>query len=132
MGEAGTGSVTVDRMRSLPRPRPEPEFYAATLEEGFRRFPARRENYARYRAAARGELVDYLPVRLDVENVSRCNFHCTMCQVSDWPKYRRADDMSFTDFKRLIDEQYGLLELKVQGIGEPLLGRDTYFEMLKY
>jgi len=131
MGEAGTGSVTVDRMRSLPRPRPEPEFYAATLEEGFRRFPARRENYARYRAAARGELVDYLPVRLDVENVSRCNFHCTMCQVSDWPGYQRAGDMSLEDYRALLDAQEGVVEIKLQGMGEPLLGA-CYAEMVAY
>jgi len=40
--------------------------------------------------------------------------------------------MSFEDFKILIDEQYGLLEIKLQGMGEPLLGRDDYFEMLRY
>jgi len=55
-----------------------------------------------------------------------------MCQVSDWPGQKRAEDMSFDDFKRLIDSQYGLLELKLQGMGEPLLGRDTYFQMIRY
>jgi len=66
-----------------------------------------------------GADVDYLPVRIDVENVSRCNFHCTMCQVSDWPHQQRAADMSVDDFKTLLDEQYGVVEIKLQGMGEP-------------
>ena len=31
--------------------------------------------------------------------------------------------MRFDDFRRLIDEQYGLVEIKLQGIGEPLMQR---------
>ena len=127
---AGSGGVF--RRTKLPAPQPNLFAYRLNRFTALGTSPRRLLNYIKYRRARRSVDVAYLPVRLDVENVSRCNFHCTMCQVSDWPKYRRADDMSFTDFKRLIDEQYGLLELKVQGIGEPLLGRDTYFEMLKY
>jgi hypothetical protein len=36
--------------------------------------------------AAANALVDYYPIKLDIENVSRCNFRCTMCAVSDWPQ----------------------------------------------
>ncbi len=79
----------MDRMTTLKRPYPEPELYRSTRETGFRLYPERQRNYERYKAAKRGEIVDYLPVMLDIENVSRCNFHCTMCQVSDWPKYQR-------------------------------------------
>ncbi len=121
----------MDRMGALPRPSPDRDLQEAILEAGFRAFPERRENYRRYRAAARGERVDYLPIRLDVENVSRCNYHCTMCQVSDWPHLKRADDMSLEDYTALIDAQYGLIEIKLQGMGEPLLGK-CYFEMIEY
>jgi len=77
--------------------------------------------------------VDYLPIKMDVENVSRCNFRCTMCQVSGWgPTYQRARDMTLDEFKDLVDENYGLIELKLQGMGEPLLGRDVYFDMIRY
>ncbi|MCL0054217.1 radical SAM protein, partial [Dehalococcoidia bacterium] len=77
--------------------------------------------------------VDYLPIRLDVENVSRCNYRCTMCQVSDWgPSFQRAPDMTLEEFKGLVDEQYGLIELKLQGMGEPLLGREKFFAMIRY
>ncbi len=120
-----------DRMATLPRPRPDPAFYAATLQEGFQRFPERQANYAKFQAAERGERVDYLPVRLDIENVSRCNYHCTMCQVSDWPGYQRAGDMSLEDYRALLDAQIGVVEIKLQGMGEPLMGA-CYEEMITY
>ena len=55
-----------------------------------------------------------------------------MCVVSDWPKGKRADDMSVNDLKRLIDAQYGAIEVKLQGIGEPLMAGDSIFEMIRY
>jgi len=120
------------RRTKLPAPRPDPLAYLLNRFVALATSPRRLINYIKYRCARRSVDPNYLPIRLDIENVSRCNFRCTMCQVSDWPKLKRAEDMSLDDFKRLIDEQYGLLEVKVQGIGEPLLGRDTYFEMLRY
>lgn len=89
-----------------------------------------RENYERWRTAGRTAEPDYLPVRLDVENVSRCNFACTMCAVSKWPKGRRGPDMTLDQFRQLLEEQYGVVEIKMNGLGEPLMGRD-YFEMIK-
>ena len=86
-----------------------------------------RENYLKYQASERGAVLDYLPIRLDIENVSRCNFRCTMCEVSNWEHSKRAEDMSLKDFKNLLDEQYGLVEIKLQGLGEPLMAADTYF-----
>ena len=95
--------------------------------------PRKRANYERYLAAGRRSAeVDYLPIKLDIENVSRCNYRCRMCVVSEWPKGRRAEDMALDAFRRLIDEQYGLLEIKLQGIGEPTLQRDILFEMIRY
>jgi pyrroloquinoline quinone biosynthesis protein E len=121
----------MDRMSALPRPYPDPVLLQQVLDAGFRRYPEREANYKKFKAAERGERLDYLPVRLDIEHVSRCNYRCTMCQVSDWPGMKRADDMSFEDFKRLIDSQYGLIEIKLQGMGEPLLG-PCYFDMIRY
>jgi pyrroloquinoline quinone biosynthesis protein E len=40
--------------------------------------------------------------------------------------------MSVESYKRLIDEQYGLLEIKLQGIGEPVMQGDDFFEMIRY
>lgn len=115
-------------------PRPEPAAGLASYEEARGRRLCRqktRENWERYKANPRAAKPDYLPIRLDIENVSRCNFACTMCAVSKWPKGRRAPDMSLAAFKRLIDEQHGLIEVKMNGLGEPLMGRH-YFEMIRY
>jgi MoaA/NifB/PqqE/SkfB family radical SAM enzyme len=117
---------------SLPAPKPDQALYDSILESGFSRFPERRENYERFRNATRSATVNHLPIKLDVENVSRCNFRCTMCQVSEWPKMQRANDMELDEFEALIDQQYGLIEIKLQGMGEPLMNADVYFEMIKY
>lgn len=122
-----------NRLVNLPRPYPDPQAWDANLEAALASDSRRKANYERFMQAQRSEDVDYLPIRLDVENVSRCNFRCTMCQVSDWgPTYQRAPDMTFDEFKSLIDEQYGLIEVKLQGMGEPLLGRETFFKMIRY
>lgn len=112
----------------LPRPIPSAglKAYEAEKEECLKD-PRRRENYEKFK---RGE--DCLPVKLDIENVSRCNFACTMCAVSKWPKGKRAGDMTYEQFTKLIDEQYGLVEIKLNGIGEPLMQGDVYFDMIKY
>jgi len=120
------------RIGALPMPKPDPVLYASVIEEGFRRFPERKANWDLYKRSARGEAVPYQPIKLDIENVSRCNFRCTMCQVSDWPKMKRADDMTLADFKALLDAQAGLTEIKIQGMGEPLLAAEPYFEMIRY
>ncbi len=115
----------------LPRPFPDPKLYAAILQAGFETYPERKVNYERYKQSRRDPTVNYLPVKLDIENVSRCNYHCSMCEVSEWPKFQRAGDMSLEDFKHLLDEQYGVIEIKLQGLGEPTLGK-CLPEMIAY
>ena len=117
--------------RALPLPSVDRELYDHEMAAGFTAFPERLANYRKYQQAQRGETVDYLPIKLDIENVSRCNFRCTMCQVSDWPKMTRAADMKLEDFSKLLDEQVGLVEIKLQGMGEPLLNAEPLFEMIK-
>ena len=131
---ARASAITVphSRFRSLPTPQRDRALYRATLAAGFAAYPEREQNYRRFQAAERGERLDYLPIQLDIENVSRCNFRCTMCQVSDWPKMQRAGDMSFEDYKALLDEQYGVIDVKLQGMGEPMLAGETYFRMIEY
>jgi pyrroloquinoline quinone biosynthesis protein E len=122
-------------LRSLPTPEPVPDLaaYVANRERALAADPVRRANYERYlRSSRRQADPDYLPIKLDIENVSRCNLRCTMCAVSDWPKGRRAEDMALEAFQALIDEQRGLLEIKLQGIGEPTMQGDAYFAMIRY
>ncbi len=122
-------------LAGLPTPEPVPDLEAYLRERRIclSRSRAKLENYLSYMASSRREaIVDYLPIRIDFENVSRCNFHCTMCTVSEWHKGKRAEDMSLADFKRLIDEQIGLVEIKVQGLGEPTLQGAAFFDMIRY
>ena len=119
----------------LPTPEPVPDTatYLRERELCLAGSAEKRANYERFlKGNRRAAVVDYMPVRLDIENVSRCNFRCTMCHVSDWPKSKRAADMTLDDFKRLIDTQIGLIEVKIQGLGEPTMGGDAFFEMIKY
>lgn len=131
--------LTEQKLRELDErlPKPEPSSglaaYEAELRAALEFDPRRKANYDRYVASCkRNVLVDYLPIKLDIENVSRCNFACDMCIVKTWNKGRRASDMSLVDFKKIIDEQYGLVEIKLNGLGEPLLQGDDYFEMIRY
>jgi pyrroloquinoline quinone biosynthesis protein E len=117
----------------LPEPMPDAAAYVRERELCLAADPKKNANYRRYVDSARRSAdVDYLPTKLDIENVSRCNFRCTMCQVSEWHKGQRADDMTFEVFKRIIDEQYGLVEIKLQGMGEPIIQRDPFFDMIRY
>jgi MoaA/NifB/PqqE/SkfB family radical SAM enzyme len=120
---------------TLPTPEPVPDVntYLRERRISLSRSTSRLKNYITYmKSDRRSADVNYLPIRLDFENVSRCNFACTMCTVSDWHKGTRAADMPLDAFKRLIDEQYGLVEIKIQGLGEPTMQREAYFEMIKY
>jgi hypothetical protein len=91
--ETGESRVAFqDRQRALRGlPVPEPAAGLAAYEHerelALSRSPECRANYERYLASRRrGAVVDYYPIKLDIENVSRCNFRCTMCAVSDWPQ----------------------------------------------
>lgn len=114
----------------LPRPEPSAGLAAYDMERAVCLASDQRK-FDNFRRFQRREW-PYLPVKLDIENVSRCNFACSMCAVSKWPKGQRAKDMSLEDFKRLIDEQYGLVEIKLNGIGEPLMAGPVFFDMIRY
>jgi len=119
----------------LPPPQavPNQDAYISARERALAFSSKRRKNYERFlNALTRQKQPNYLPVRLDIENVSRCNFRCTMCQVSDWPKNTRARDMTLDEFKNIIDTQYGLVEIKIQGLGEPTIQGDDFFAMIRY
>ena len=66
----------------------------------------------------------HLPSRIDVEPTIRCNYRCVMCQRTFWT--RRAPDMTLTKFQRVCSFFPHLREVKIQGIGEPLLNRDLF------
>ena len=116
---------------NFPKPKPSKE-YQETIDRGFWLFPKRKENFEKFLASSKKCAVDYMPIKLDIENVSRCNLKCEMCQMTTFANQKRANDLSFDDFKKIIDEQIGVFEIKIQGVGEPLLQGDEFIEMIKY
>jgi len=66
--------------------------------------------------------VPFLPVYLDIEPNNTCNFSCPHCQVPHWSKEKIY--LSKEDFTRIIDQFPNLLQIKLQGMGEPLLNKD--------
>jgi len=132
MTTAGSILVPGAGVHGLPRPEPDPALWEAVLSAGFREFPERKKNWELYlRERFQSDEVRYLPVKMDIENVSRCNFRCTMCQVSDWAGGKRARDLTLQEFKDFLLQQVGITEIKLQGLGEPLLGPD-FFEMIRF
>ncbi|MGE4267716.1 MAG: radical SAM/SPASM domain-containing protein [Deferribacterales bacterium] len=101
------------------------------MNSGFEKYPERLENYTKFKASGKKVKVDYMPVKADIENVSRCNFRCAHCLFPSYGRYSRAEDLSLDDFKSFIDDQYGLVEIKIQGIGEPFLQKE-FPDMVKY
>ncbi len=130
-----SGTQVFQTISDLPRPLPMPseEVYLREREMRLAFSKECRDNYAKYLSSGRREASpDYLPIKLDIENLSRCNFRCVMCQVSEWPKGQRARDLTFHEFQEIIDENYGLVEIKIQGMGEPTLARDDFYRMIRY
>ncbi len=113
----------------LPAPYADPETYQSMIERGLKRFPKRGENFVKCQQKNREPDAECLPVQMDFEVVSRCNFRCVMCMVSEWPGGKRADDMPYEGFEQILDELYGLVEIKLQGLGEPLL-HPRIFDMI--
>lgn len=71
----------------------------------------------------------FLPLNLDIEPTVKCNLRCTFCQLPEWN--RDCKDLTFNQFKYIIDQFPTLLKLKLQGIGEPFLNKE-FFEMVEY
>lgn len=115
---------------NLSMPTPDRLSYEQLIERGFRRFPEKEKNFIKYKNSKRNSIeLDYLPVKMDYEVVSRCNFRCKMCRVSEWKDGKRTEDMSYEDFSASLDELLGLFEIKLQGAGEPLL-HPRIFDMI--
>lgn len=73
--------------------------------------------------------LNYLPITMDIEPTTGCNFRCTMCQVSS-PDFK-TKNLDFDIFKKIINENKQLLKIKLQGMGEPLIN-NKFFEMIDY
>lgn len=112
----------------LPRPSANKLEYARIMERGFSRFPRRKENYEEYLKNPFSQDVRIAPLKIDYEVSNTCNFRCSMCLLQEVID-KGSPIMKYTDFKKSIDEQFGLIEVKLQGLGEPLLNVD-FFKMV--
>ncbi len=81
---------------------------------------------ARYKLFGYPERVSHFPFFLMIEPTSRCNLKCKMC-----PRSQGGCDLSFNQFKEIIDKFPSATALRIQGLGEPLLNND-FFDMIKY
>lgn len=73
--------------------------------------------------------LNYLPITMDIEPTTGCNFRCTMCQVSS-PNFI-SKNLDYEMFKKTIDNNKQLLKIKLQGMGEPLVN-NNFFSMVEY
>lgn len=73
--------------------------------------------------------VPILPTGIDIEPNNWCNFRCDHCQVTHWDKPKAQLDVA--SFSKIISQFPNLLDVKVQGMGEPFLNKST-IDMLEY
>jgi len=115
----------------LPNPRPDPFNYRMTHYRGFIKFPERLRNHLIDKTEGRNATRHSRPTELDIEPTSRCNFQCAMCQLSKWPGGKRANDMGLRDLQAVIDANPQVMDVKLQGVGEPLFNK-SFFNMVRY
>jgi MoaA/NifB/PqqE/SkfB family radical SAM enzyme len=69
------------------------------------------------------------PKAIEVEVTTRCHLRCIICEHTYWNEKGR--DMSFEEFKRIIDQFPRLKWIGVTGIGSSFLNKD-FMKMLNY
>ena len=77
--------------------------------------------------------LNYLPPCLFVEVTNRCNLTCPTCQLGTDQAYKgyNKSDITFEQFKKIVDQVPSLVYVTLQGIGEPLLNKDI-IKMIKH
>lgn len=114
------------KLRSLT-PKSNKFYYNIYFIIGYIKHPKRMLNFIKFKLNKFSPFVNYYPTTMDIEPTQQCNFKCVMC-VSFVEK---KENMTFETFKNIIDEQFGLIEVKIQGVGEPLLNKDL-IKMIEY
>lgn len=118
-------------MFKFKTPQADKILYDAMLKKGFEIYPKRYENYQKYLENKKSLKPNFMPIKADIENVGRCNFRCAHCIASTYTNSNKIRDLGFDVFKKFIDAQFGLIEVKVQGIGEPFLDKD-FTKMIEF
>lgn len=71
----------------------------------------------------------FYPHYIEIEVTTRCNLKCTMCEHTYWDE--KPQDMSFENFKYIVDQFPKLKWIGLTGIGEGFLNKD-FIKMLGY
>ncbi|MCM8791841.1 MAG: radical SAM protein [Candidatus Omnitrophica bacterium] len=71
----------------------------------------------------------WYPAYIEIEITNRCNMRCVMCEHTYWDEPPR--DMSFDEFKYIVDQFPRLTWIGLTGIGESFLNKD-FIKMLSY
>lgn len=87
----------------FPKPQADLNAYNQVINEGFKNFPKRKENYDNFLNNK-----EHLPVKLDIEVSPKCNFKCTICDLKNY-NYNRADNLDLNDYKKIIEYQTGAI-----------------------
>jgi MoaA/NifB/PqqE/SkfB family radical SAM enzyme len=69
------------------------------------------------------------PKRIELEVTTKCRFRCPKCEHTYWKE--KQEDMSFENFKKIVDQFPGLREVSSTGIGHGFENPD-YPKMLAY
>jgi len=72
-----------------------------------------------------------LPLWVNLEPTTKCNFNCITCSRISLSPSRLNKSLSFNDFKHIIHEIPQIKRIHMQGLGEPLLNQDIW-KMAKY
>lgn len=71
----------------------------------------------------------FYPRYIEVEVTTRCDLRCTMCEHTYWNE--KGQDMTFEQFKKVLDQFPKLVWVGTTGIGSSFLNND-YLKMLEY
>ena len=69
------------------------------------------------------------PSYIEIEVTTRCNLECIICEHTYWKEKNR--DISFKEFKNIVDQFPKLKWIGLTGIGESFLNKD-FLKMLRY
>ena len=119
-----------DNKKIIP-PYPDPFAYQITRYRGFVKYPDRLKNFIISGNEAPHKQRSFLPHIIDLEPNANCNYRCVMCHVSEWENGKRTEDLELKSFYKFIENNPQLTEVKLHGMGEPLLHPD-YFKMVSY
>ena len=75
--------------------------------------------------------VRYLPTKLQLETTNRCNLGCIECYRTNLDFKAKIGDLTFNDFRKILDQFPYLRGVSLFGLGEPLMNRELG-DMLQY